>query len=114
MEHAIDKGKKGKRCEFKLLKRTKAIIKTANQKLSVLIRVSQFLIGFNRNVLFYFFIKRQFNYYPLLCIFSTRAAKHEIKRFYERRLIALVNVETSAFIEVLSKSSDTTIHIKFF
>ena len=40
MEHAIDKGKKGKRCGFKLLKPYKAIIKTANQKLSVLIRVS--------------------------------------------------------------------------
>ena len=45
---------------------TKSIIKTANQKLTALIRVAPFMTGFNKKVIFNSFFKGQFNYCPLL------------------------------------------------
>ena len=45
---------------------TKSIIKTANQKLSALIRVAPFMTDFNKKVIFNSFFKGQFNYCPLL------------------------------------------------
>ena len=49
---------------------TKLIIKTANQKLSALIRVAPFMTNFNKKVIFNSFIKGQFNYCPLLLPYS--------------------------------------------
>ena len=70
------------------------------------------MTDFNKKVIFNSFIKGQFNYCPLLWIFSTRAVNHKIKRHHERGLRALLNDETSAFNDMLSKSNDTTIHTK--
>ena len=63
-------------------------------------------------VLFSFFIKGQFNYCPLLWMFSTRAVNHEINRLHEKRLRTLLNDETSTFNDMQSKSNDTNINIK--
>ena len=93
---------------------TKSIIKTANQKLSALIRVAPFMTDFNKKVIFNSFFKGQFNYCPLLWMFSTREVNHKINRLHERGLRALLNDETSAFNDMLSKSNDTTIHVKLF
>ena len=91
---------------------TKSIIKTANQKLSALIRVAPFMTDFNKKVIFNSFFKGQFNYCPLLWMFSTREVNHKINRLHERGLRALLNDETSAFNDMLSKSNDTTIDVK--
>ena len=90
----------------------KSIIKIANQKLSALIRVAPLMTGFNKKIMFNSFIKRQFNYYPLLWMFSTRAVDHKINRLHERGLGALLNDEASILNDMLSKSNDTTIHVK--
>ena len=45
-------------------------------------------------------------------MFSTRAVNHKINRLHERGLKALLSDETSTFNEILSKSNDTTIHVK--
>ena len=45
-------------------------------------------------------------------MFSTRAVNHKINRLHERALRALLNHETSTFDDMLSKSNDTTIHVK--
>ena len=45
-------------------------------------------------------------------MFSTRPVNHKIKRLHERGLTALLNDETSTFNDMLSKSNDTTIHVK--
>ena len=58
---------------------TRSIIKTANQKLSALIRFTPLMTDFNKKVIFNSFIKGQFNYCPLLWIFSTRAVNHKIQ-----------------------------------
>ena len=70
------------------------------------------MTDFNKKAIFNSFIKGQFNYCPLLWIFSTRAVNHKINRFYERGLRALLNDETSTFNDKLSKSKNTTIHVK--
>ena len=94
---------------------TKSIIKTGNQTLSALIRVASFMIGFNKKIKFNSFIKRQFNYFPLIWMFSTRAVKHKINRLYERVLIILLIYETWTFFnDTLSKSNNTTSHVKNF
>ena len=91
---------------------TKSIIKTANQKLSSLIRVAPFMTDFNKKVIFNSFFKGQFNYCPLLWMFSTRKVNHKINRLHERGSRALLNDETSTFNDMLLKSNDTTIHVK--
>ena len=91
---------------------TKSIIKTANQKLSALIRVAPFMTDFNKKVILNPFFKGQFNYCPLLWMFSTRKVNHKINRLHERGLRALLNDEASTFNDMLSKSNDTTIHVK--
>ena len=45
-------------------------------------------------------------------MFNTRAVNHKINRLHERGLRALLNDETSTFNDMLSKSNDTTIHVK--
>ena len=92
--------------------RTNSIIKTANEKLSALIRVAPFMTDVNKKVIFNSFFKEQFNYCPLLWMFSTREVNGKRSRLHERGLAALLNCETSTFNNMLSKSNDTTIHVK--
>ena len=57
----------------------------------------------NKEIILKSFIKGRFNYYPLLWIFSTRAANHKIIRLHEGELKALLNDETTIFKDMLSK-----------
>ena len=75
---------------------TKSIIKTANQKLSALIRVAPLMTDFK--IIFNSFIKGQFNYCPLSWMFSTLPVKHKIYRLHERRFV--LNDETSTFNDI--------------
>ena len=45
-------------------------------------------------------------------MFSTREVNNKTNRLHERGLRALLNDETSTFNDMLSKSNDTTIHVK--
>ena len=69
------------------------------------------MTDFHKKVIFNSFIKGQFNYCPLMRMFSTRAVNHKIKRLHERGMTALLNDETPTFNGTLSKSNDTTIHV---
>ena len=88
------------------------IIITANQKISAFIRVAPLMTEFNKKVIFNSFIKGQFNYCLSLRMFNTTAVNHKINRLHERGLRALLHDETSTFNDMLSKSNDTTIHVK--
>ena len=90
---------------------TKSIIKTANQKLSALIRAALLMTDFNKKVVFNSFIKGQFNCFPLVKMFSTRVVNHKINR-HERGLRALLNNETSTFNDMLTKIKNSTIHVR--
>ena len=89
---------------------TRSIIKIANQQCSYQSRTV--MTDFNKKVIINSFIKGQFNYCPLLWMFSTRALNHKINRLQERGLRALLNDETTKFNDMLSKSNDTTIHVQ--
>ena len=80
---------------------TRLIIKTVNQKFSALIRVAPVMTDFSEKVIFNSFFKGQFNYCPLLWMFSTRTVNHKINRLHERGLRALLNDETSTFNDML-------------
>ena len=43
---------------------------------------------------------------------GTRAVDHKINRLHERGLGALLSDETSTFNDIISKTNDTTIHVK--
>ena len=90
---------------------TKSIIKTANQKLSFLIRVAPIMTDFNKKVILNSFFKRQLNYCPLLWVFSSRGVNHNINRLHERGSQSLLNDETSTFNDTLSKSNNTNIYV---
>ena len=45
-------------------------------------------------------------------MFSTRAVNHKLNKLHQRGLRALLNGETSTYNDMLSKSNDTTIHVK--
>ena len=68
--------------DVKFQSHTKLIIKAANEKLSVFVKVAPFMTDFNKNVIFNFFIKGQVNYCPLFWMFSTRAVNHKINSLY--------------------------------
>ena len=70
------------------------------------------MTDFNKIVIFNSVFKGQFNYCPLLWMFSTRKVNHKINSLDERGLRALLNDETSTFNDMLSKSIDTTIIVK--
>ena len=89
---------------------TRSIIKIANQQCFYQSRTV--MTDFNKKVIINSFIKGQFNYCPLLWMFSTRALNHKINRLQERGLRALLNDETTTFNDMLSKSNDTTIHVQ--
>ena len=45
-------------------------------------------------------------------MFSTREINYKTNRLHKRGLRALLNDETTTFNDMLSKSNDTTIHVK--
>ena len=98
--------------DLNFLSYTKSAIKTANLKLSAIIRFAPFMTDFNKKVIFNSFFKGQFNYCPLLGMFSTRKVNIKINRLHERGLRALLNDDTSTFNDRLSKRKDTIIHVK--
>ena len=76
--------------------------------LKSLIRVAPWMNDFNKKVTFNSFIKGQFSYSP----FSTRAVNLKTYRPHERGFRTLLNDETSTFNDKLSKSNDTSSHVK--
>ena len=61
-----------------------------------------------RNILIDTYIKSQFNYYPLICMFCNRSYK--INNIRNRALRLKLNNHSDSFSELLSISKDTTIH----
>ena len=82
---------------------TESIIKTANRNLSVPIRAAPLIADVNGQFISDSFIKRQFNYCPLLWLFSNRTLNHKLNRHNERGLRALLTDQTSTFNDQLSK-----------
>ena len=61
--------------------RLKNIRKKANQKFNALVRVANLRLSFQRKVLLESFIKFQFSYFPLICIFSSTVLNKTMVHF---------------------------------
>ena len=100
------------------------LCRKADKKLSILIRISQFMtfpqrrnIGKllswkykNTFLYFYAFIESQFGYCPLVSMFCGREANASISHIHKRRLREVYNNEVSPFEQLLPKDRSGTIH----
>jgi len=88
------------------------LCRTANQKLSALIRFSS-LMGFSkRRNLFKSFVESQFCYAPLVWLFHDRAVEKKINRVHERALRCVYKDDISSFANLLAKDGSVTVHQK--
>ena len=63
-----------------------------------------------RKVLIASFFESQFNYCPLVWMFSARRLNHRINKLHERALRIAYNDYSSDFVELLAKDDTVTIH----
>ena len=87
----------------------KSIIKTANQKLSALIKVAPLAPLMTEKVVFISFIKGQFHYRPLIWMFNTRAVNQKINKALK---ISLFRKDSTSHLnqqlEIIIKTSHIT------
>ena len=82
----------------------------ANQKLSVLSRMSNVLTFEQRRVVFKSFFESQFKYCPLIWMFCSRKANNKINKLHERALRIVYEDNISTFEELLEKDNSFSIH----
>ena len=86
------------------------ICKTAQQKLSALIRHSHILKFKKRRILLKSFIESQFGYCPLVWMFHDRGVENKINRVHERALRCVYRDDVSTFEQLLKRDNSFTIH----
>ena len=86
------------------------LCKTAQQKLSALIRHSHILNFDKRRVLLKSFVESQFGYSPLVWMFHDRGVEHKINRVHERALRCVYRDDISTFEQLLQKDNSLRIH----
>lgn len=82
----------------------------ANQKLSALTRVSQYLSFDKKKLLYQSMIKSQFGYCPLIWMHCSRNANKTINKTQERSLRIVYNNFNLDFNELLNMNQETSIH----
>ena len=87
-----------------------SIDKKTNQKLNTLARIIKFISPFQRKALLNSFIKSQFLYYSLICIFTSKGLNEEINRIHERSLRLVLNDYQSTLDEMLYTLNERTNH----
>ena len=90
----------------------KAMCRTAGKKLNTLARVSNILNESKKELLFNSFIKGQFNYCPLIWMFSSRSSNSHINKIHERALRICKNNYDISFETLLNECNEVTIHVK--
>ena len=86
--------------------------RTAGKKLNALARVSNILNESKKELLFNSFIKGQFNYCPLIWMFSSRSSNNHINKIHERALRICKNNYDISFETLLNECNEVTIHVK--
>ena len=89
-----------------------SICKVAGQKLSALARISSCIDSNHRTTLFNAFVRSQFSYSQLSWMFCSRTSNNKINRIHERSLRLIHNNYDVCYKELLSISSDTSIHVR--
>ncbi len=88
------------------------ICQKAKNKVRAFSRVARNLDSQKASLLYNSFIMTNFNYCPLIWMFSGKAANHEVNRVHKRALRVLLNDFDSSFEELLSRNEETTIHVR--
>ena len=88
------------------------VCKRASRKLNALSRVSSFLSYQHKKVIANSFISGQFNYCPLIWMFSSIRSYRKINKLHERSLRLCHNDYTSSYDELLSKQDLVNIHVR--
>ena len=89
-----------------------SMCKKAPQKLGVLNRISSLLDPKKKSLVFNAVIKSQFNFCPLIWMFSSRRSNNLINRTHERSLRTVYNDTSSTFQELLQRNRSVSIHHK--
>ena len=90
----------------------KATCKTAGRKINALARVSNILNESQKELIFNSFTKEQFNYCPLIWMFSSRSSNNHINKIHERSLRICKNNYDIPFETLLNECNEVTIHVK--
>ena len=88
------------------------VYKRASRKLNTLSSVSSFLSYQQKKVMFNSFISGQFNYCPLIWMFSSIRPYRKINKLHERSLRLCHNDYTSSYDELLSKQDLVNFHVR--
>ena len=86
------------------------LIKQGNQKLHALMRISKFLSEDKLRLIMKTFIESQFNYCPLVWMFSSRTLNNKINRLHERALRVVYKNDDLTFQNLLEKDNSMTVH----
>ena len=86
------------------------ILKTGNQKLHALMRISKYMSMEKLKLLMKTFIESQFNYCPLIWMFHSRKMQKRINKLHERALRVVYKDENLTFEQLLEKDEGFTIH----
>ena len=87
-----------------------ALCKKANQKLHALSRISSYVDREKLRHIMKAFLLSQFNYCPLIWMFSDRQMNNRINRIHEKALRIVCNDTSSNFPDLLRKDNSVSIH----
>ena len=87
-----------------------SLYRKAGKKLSVLVRLSNFMCTNKKRVLMKAFIESQFSYCPLIWMFHSRGVNNKINHLHERSLRIVYKDNISSFEDLLKKDTSFTIH----
>ena len=88
------------------------VFKRVSRKLNALLKVSSFLSYQQKKAISNSFISGQFNYCPLIWMFSSIRSYRKINKLHERSLRLCHNDYTSSYDELLSKQDLVNIHVR--
>ena len=81
-------------------------------KVKAFYRLSNYINTNQARILLNAVIMSNFNYYPLIWLFCSKAANSTINRVHKRALRVLYQDFESSFEELLSRHDDVTIHLE--
>ena len=87
-----------------------SLCRKVGSKLSVLVRLSNFMSFKQRRIFLKTFIESQFGYCPLAWIFHSRRVNNKINHLYERSLRIVYKDNYSSYLDLLVKDKSLTIH----
>ena len=98
--------------ELKFSKPVKHNCKKADNRFNVFTKMANILNPFQKNFFFKSFIKSQFNYCPVLCMFCSRSSNNLINKIQKRALSLISEVNFIPFNDFLSINNEVSTHNK--